>query len=343
MTNESTILRVLCSSAPLRQKRRFSAARFAAERQRGRGCRVFVALISSFVIPAAASIHSSGLRATSADYTADFSSTPGLAHSSADYTARTGHSGQLYDATALDVQATPLTLHEASTRQLGADLLFDDDTRELLPATSITWSIQSGPLASISINGLATAAAVYQNTAAIVHAAHFGVTGTLTLTVLETIPDNFGLYASDRLPDTWQVQFLGPDNPLGGPAANPDGDGSTNLLEFAFGTDPLSSSTATLAHAAGLITLRGQPAISVQNIPNSVDFRAVFLRRKDYLGAGLRYRVQFSGDLLTWATSSATPTLLASDAEMDAVSVPYPFFVNGKKARFFRVSVDFIP
>lgn len=297
----------------------------------------------SLVIPASASIQSSGLRATSADYTADFSSTPGLAHSSAEYTARTGFSGQLYDATALDVEATPLTLNETSTRQLSADLLFDDDTREPLLANTITWSIQSGPLASISTSGLATAAAVYQSSAAIIQAAHSGVTGTLSLTVLETIADNFGPYAGDRLPDAWQVQFLGLNNPLGGPADDADADGFTNLLEFAFGTDPLTSSTDSLAHAAGLITLRGQPTTSVQNIPNSVDFRAVFLRRQDYLVSSLRYRVQFSGDLITWHTSTATPAVVAADGEMDVVTVRYPFFVDGLKARFFRVIVDFFP
>lgn len=308
-------------------------------------------LISSFVLPLSASdythtaviTHSCGLRATSADYTADPSSTPGGAHSASDYTARSGHSGQLYDATTLDVKASPLTLNETSTRQLSADLLFDDETYEPLPATSITWSIQSGPLSSISSSGLATAAAVMQDTPAIVHAAHFGVTGTLTLTVLNTIPDNFGLYAGDGLPDIWQVQCFGLDNPLGCANANADGDTLNNLLEYAFGTDPTSATSgpASLLYSGSLLTQRGQPTVS---IPNSTDHRAVFVRRRSYLAEQLIYQVQFSADLQGWITSPETPTVIGADADYDVVSVPYPAsLIGGQKARFFRVGVDFTP
>lgn len=258
-------------------------------------------------------------------------------------TAKQGYLGQLYEVTTLQLAAGAASLNELSTLQISAAPVLDDLTTFTLTAPEVAWSVQSGALTGVDANGLATAAAVYQNSTAVAAGSYAGITSTLNLTVIDSIADNFGSYAGDRLADAWQVQHFGLNNPQGGPNGNPDGDGSTNLLEFAFGTDPFSSSAGTLAHAAGLITLRGQPTVSVQNIPNSVDFRAVFLRRKDYLSAGLRYRVQFSGDLTTWATSSATPTLLASDAELDAVSVPYPFFVNGKKARFFRVSVDFLP
>ena len=71
----------------------------------------------------------------------------------------------------------------------------------------------------------------------------------------------------------------------------------------------------------------------------SFTFRAVFARRTDFAAAGLSYRVEFSGDLSTWRASTSTPAILAENSEMQVVSVPYPFFVNGKKARFFRVKV----
>jgi hypothetical protein len=54
----------------------------------------------------------------------------------------------------------------------------------------------------------------------------------------------------------------------------------------------------------------------------------------------LTYIVQFSGDLITWVSSSAVPTVIADDGVIEAVTVPYPFFVNGLKARFFRVQVS---
>lgn len=85
---------------------------------------------------------------------------------------------------------------------------------------------------------------------------------------------------------------------------------------------------------------RGLPVTWIQNVGNGVDFRAVFGRRKDAVAAGLTYTVQFSAELATWQNSTALPTVIASDTVIDAVTVPYPFFVNGRKARFFRVLVS---
>ncbi len=258
-------------------------------------------------------------------------------------TAKSGYIGQLYDLTALQLTAATPSVNEGGTDQLSATPLLDDATTFALPASSITWSVHSGPLASIDASGLATAAVVYENTLATAQGSYGGLTSTLPLTVLETIADNFGTFGGDSLPDAWQAQYFANGAPNTGPNDNFDGDGLTNLLEFAFGTDPTQSSLGSLAYAAGLVSQRGQPAVSLQNIPGGVDFRAAFIRRKNHLAAGLVYQVQFSGDLITWATSSATPTIVASDAETDAVTVPYPFFVGGKKARFFRVSVSQTP
>lgn len=257
-------------------------------------------------------------------------------------TAKQGYLGQLYEVTMLQLAAGAASLHELGTLPLSATPWLDDLTTFTLSAPEVAWSVGSGALAGVDANGLATAAAVYQDSAAVVVGSYAGITGTLNLTVQESIADNFGSYAGDRLADLWQVQRFGLSSTQGGPGGNPDGDDLVNLVEYAFGTDPLISSAGTLAHDAGVITQRGQPTVSVQTIPNGVDYRAVFLRRRDHVSAGLRYWVQFSGDLGTWATSGATPALVASDSEMEVVSVPYPFFVNGKKARFFRVVVDFV-
>jgi hypothetical protein len=157
-----------------------------------------------------------------------------------------------------------------------------------------------------------------------------------------------------RLGETWAsvvaspfAQWLGgftfapgADKSLTGDA---DGDGITNLVEYAFGTNPTVSAPGAITFAGGTITSRGGPAMSVAGIPNGVDFRAVFGRRKDYLAAGLTYTVQFSADLATWVNSAAVPAIIASDAEMDAVTVPYPLFITtprgAEKPTFFRVLV----
>lgn len=130
-----------------------------------------------------------------------------------------------------------------------------------------------------------------------------------------------------------------------------DSDGKTNLLEFAFGTDPtLGSSgppalTMTGTYAAAVFGTTGQPITKLESITNGVDYRAVFIRRVDHAAAGLTYTPEFSADNFTSFTPSATlPTVLVTSGDFQLVSVPYPHFLpNGKKARFFRVSVSIAP
>lgn len=73
-----------------------------------------------------------------------------------------------------------------------------------------------------------------------------------------------------------------------------------------------------------------------------MDFRVLFARRKDDLACGLTYTVQFSADLNAWESAAAIPEaeVVASDAEMEAVTVTYPFFLNsGEKAQSFRLII----
>jgi hypothetical protein len=74
-----------------------------------------------------------------------------------------------------------------------------------------------------------------------------------------------------------------------------------------------------------------------------IDFRALFVRRNDYAASGLTYTPQFSAILNTWQDSATVPTVLADDGTYQIVSVPYPSFIAGKKARFFRISVTKAP
>ena len=91
-----------------------------------------------------------------------------------------------------------------------------------------------------------TAAYHYQDTAATAQGIYAGNTGTLGLTVLNTIPDNFGSYAGDGIGDDWQFQFFGLNNPNAGPLLDPDFDGHNNLFEFTAGIDPTSNSSRFL-------------------------------------------------------------------------------------------------
>ena len=195
-----------------------------------------------------------GLRGTSASYILDASATSGGAGSSVAYTARTGFAGQLLDPAGLSLAATPLTVNEGDTRQVTATLLYDDSTTAPLIAGDVAWSVESGPLTGISDAGIAAAAAVYQDTAAVARGAYHSFIATLNLTILNIQPDNFDAYAGDGIPDDWQVQYFGIDNPLAGPLLDPDLDGWDNRFEYnacLVPIDPLSTFTMHLIDATG--------------------------------------------------------------------------------------------
>ena len=136
-----------------------------------------------------------------------------------------------------------------------------------------------------------------------------------------------------------------------GKALDPDGDGLTNVQEFAFGTNPAVSSTGAIAYVAGgAVTTAGSPVAVNVAVGGGVDYRAVFGRRKTYVADGLTYTVQFSVDLGTsWTNSVDVPTVLtgadsANPSLIEAVSVPYPLVIlTGSgylKPTFFRVGVS---
>ena len=293
-------------------------------------------------------IDGGGKRATSTEYTNDGSvgGIVGIATVAVPAeTAKSGYIGQLYETTGLVLNATPLTVNEGGTLQLAAWQSLDDATFLAVPATDVTWSVVSGPLTSINASGLATAGIVYQNTAASAQGIYLGNTiPPLALTVLNVNRDDFGLYASDGIDDKWQVDYFGQNNTQALPGANPDGDALNNLGEWGFGLNPTVGSGGVLVVSGGQLTGRGLPDTRVTNITNGVDFRAVFGRRKDYQLFGLTYKVQFSDAALTvWESSTATPTVIATnDPEIDAVTVPYPFFLTstGRKAQYFKVTVS---
>ncbi len=198
-----------------------------------------------------------GQRTTSAAYTNDGSLGGITSISTVAFpaqTAKAGYLGQLTEVAALQLAATPATVDETATRQLSAAQLLDDDSLNLLAATDVTWSVQSGPLTGIDASGLATAATVYQDTAATAQGDYAGFTGTLGLTVLDSTADNFGSYAGDGLGDDWQFLHFGLNNPLAAPLLDPDGDGQNNAFEFTAGlipTDTLSRFNLSIAPVPG--------------------------------------------------------------------------------------------
>ena len=129
--------------------------------------------------------------------------------------------------------------------------------------------------------------------------------------------------------------------------ADRDGDGLTNLQEYASGTDPTSQTGGPIAFTAGgSVTAPGLPFAANFAEGAGEDYRAVFGRRKNRLAAGLNYTVQFSANLSDWMDSGAIPTVLtagSSTGNIEAVSVPFPLSVpaagGSAKPTFFRVGI----
>ena len=287
-------------------------------------------------------IDGGGALASSAAYTFNPSTAPGVAGASANYALRSGYAGQLFERVSIHIEkpSSAITINERASLQLDVSAIYDDASRAILAANDLVWSAASGTIESIDPFGLLTAGSVYQNTATTVRATSGGMFDELDLTVVNTGSDDFAPYATDGLPDTWQVQYFGESSNLGGSNMDFDNDGVINLLEFAYGTDPSQASGGSVQWSGSSLITAGSPIPYVfQGGTGTFSYRAAFSRRKDYSLHGLTYTVEFSADLNTWKASSVAPTILADDGMVQVVYVPYLVFVNGKKATFFRVGV----
>lgn len=193
----------------------------------------------------AVSVDSGGGRATNGTVVIDtcVGGTVGwCTNGTATQVAKVGYAGQIYDLITLQVGANPTSVNEEATRQLVALGQFDDDTVADL-SDVVLWRVVNGALASVGADGLATAAAVYEDTTGTAEAEHDGKSDSVVLLVLNTNPDNFGSYAGDGLHDNWQIGYFGLENPDAAPGNDPDGDGGDNEYEWITGTHPGNSNS----------------------------------------------------------------------------------------------------
>ena len=237
-------------------------------------CRIVICLAASSCAASAAprssadysiateSIDPGGATIASADYSMNASvngSGATASDATSGYLAKGGYVGQLFDVVGVIPTAPGSTVNEGLTLQLGTAQLLDDTT--LLPFSPSlgSWSIvgSPSPLASISTSGLATAATVFQDTPATVRASYQGFAGTLNLTVLNVNNDDFGSYAGDGLPDNWQVQYFGLNNPMAAPTKDADGTGQNNLFKYIAGLNPTDR---TSVFRVSVQPVAGQPS-----------------------------------------------------------------------------------
>jgi hypothetical protein len=154
-------------------------------------------------------------------------------------TLHSGEAGQLYEPVGILAYSPPTGVPETSSCQLSAISTNDDGT---YTDVAVNWTVLDGPLVSVDSNGTALAGTVYRDSQAVVAASSLGLTGTVNLKVLDTLKDNYGLYAADGIADPWQVDYFGVDNTNGLASVDADHDGADNFSEFMAGTLPLNGS-----------------------------------------------------------------------------------------------------
>lgn len=253
-------------------------------------------------------------------------------------TLKGGFAGQLVDAQALAFSATGTNVNETASLQLQAAALLDDGSYLNLTGTDVLWSGQSGPIDLITSGGLLLAGAVYQDTPAVVRGEWRGASGSLGLLVKDALPDNFPTspynFASDGLPDAWQLAHFAAGSANAAPSADGDGDGLSALAEYVFDTDPTNAASGDAARpAAGFVNAGG------------VDYLAITFKRRQTFVTSLTYEVQSAGTVDgAWAgglmlVSSSGPDADGMMTEVWRDTAP----VAGSSQRFLRLKLSLNP
>ncbi len=118
-----------------------------------------------------------------------------------------------------------------------------------------------------------------------------------------------------------------------GPLEDLDGDGITNLMEYALNLNPLVNEQVPMEAGTGL---RGLPLIRVENISGSDRLTIEFVRRTN---SGLNYSPRFSNDLQTWL-ATGTETVAPINADWDRVKLVDSQDISASPERFARLQVE---
>jgi hypothetical protein len=280
---------------------------------------------ATYFIPAD-SVDTVGTHSQSANYSingnaaGEFGVGANAVATSSAYSTKNGFVGELYDIVSLSVTAPPSNnLNEETSRQLYAAPQADDTTTLAnLDPTTVTWSVVSGPITSITAAGLVTADNVYQDTPSTVGGSAQGLSGQLTLTILDTNPDDYGIYANDGIPDSWQVQYFGVNNPQGVATADADGTGQNNLFKYIAGLNPVDGSRF---------------ALSIQTVPGQPSQKQLVLQP---IVSGRTYTPQFTTGLTNPNWQAVSNTMQSDNGSIrtitDLGATPAP--------RFYRIQIS---
>ena len=264
----------------------------------------------------AAALDAGGQRVSSALYTVDGSvGMIGSAAAVGDAVLKAGFIGQLTEVTNLAVIAQPQAVNEGGTAQLAGVARLDDGTATTLAGGEIAWGTPALPVMTIATNGVATVTNVCATTAGTVAGAYLGMPGSGVLLVLDSSPDNFGLYAGDGLPDAWQSRYFGQNNPAGlASATNPSG--RNNRYSYTADLDPTNP-----ASLFQIVALSNQPpGRAVYFLPAST---------------GRVYTLQYTTDLRSGPWTDVTPAGTRGNGGAFWLSD-----TNTVSPRFYRVNVQ---
>ncbi len=185
---------------------------------------------------------------------------------SARYAFNGGYVGQFPNVVGFVTDSGSTSVSELSAVDMRGYLLLSDATRERVDGSQIVWSIQGGPLQRNALSGQLRTDAVFADTTAQISGAFAGFAATSSILVRDTIPDNFGSYANDGLPDDWQVYYFGQNNPLALPSADASGTGQSNLFKYLAGLNPLDPNARftveTDSDSAGARTVTFGPVVN---------------------------------------------------------------------------------
>lgn len=196
---------------------------------------------------------------------------------SALYSYNGGFIGQSPNLVGFVAEGAAPTVSEMGSIGLRGWLLYSDFTQARVEGGDIQWAVTGGPVQASG--AMAQAGAVFDDTPATLQASYGGQTATFSLLVRDSTPDNFGAYAGDGLPDSWQVAHFGLNNPLAAPGADASGTGQSNQFKYLAGLDPLDPAARFTIEAAAVPGQPGQRTVTFQP-----------------LAAGRTYTVEWTAD-----------------------------------------------
>ena len=247
--------------------------------------------------------------------------------SSGNVVVRSGGNSMIYYATGFSVASGAATINEQDTpdtnstrTQLRGNVVYDDSTLGAVDGAQIAWNAPAtnSAIASISATGIAQAATVYLNTNASFSGSYGGVVATNSLTVLNVLPDNFGVYAGDTFDDAWEIGqgMTGAVNP------NATNNGVPNWQLYAMGFNPAQPAPATLSSTA---LTNGYLAVRYSRNPYATNYS---------------FTPQESGNLSAGFVNMVNPvsaTNLVSGVEQITTFGSVP--INATNRQFLRVKV----